>query len=159
MCLGVAGGMLSPKSRPDPAPASRHPSTGCLPKEPMGQPGLEAGETAGAVPASPPPRGGTRPPWLLQTVELFAFLALLKPDLQPGLRDALLRGAVTLNILGNRHHRAPSSGSAVPTLLSPSPTSTYAVVKCSTHRAPAQFPGGAAGAVAAAVAAAAIYSR
>lgn len=40
--------------------------------------------------------------------------------------------------------------SPYPTL--PSPTSTYAVVKCSTHTAPAQLSGGA-------VAVAAIYSR
>lgn len=109
------------KSRPDPALASTDPSRGCVPKEPMGQPGVKAGETAGAVPARLP---GHTASWLFQTVGLFDFWVLLQPHLQPGLRDALQGGAVTLSYLRNRHHRAPSSGSAVPTplfLLPPPP--------------------------------------
>lgn len=88
---------------------------GASPRSPWASLGSRLARRRGR--SRPAPRG-TRPPWFLETVESFAFWALLKPDLQPGLRDSLQRGPVTLNNPGNRHHRSPSSGSAVPTLLS-----------------------------------------
>lgn len=154
MCLGVAGGVLSPKSRPDPTPASMHPSTGCLPKEPMGQPGLEPGETAGAVPAHP---SGHTTSLVSRNSRVICFLG--PSQARPPTWPQRLASKRTCDTEQPRQPPSPlpllGLRSPHPTL--PSPTSTYAVVKCSTHRAPAQFSGGAAGAAAAA--AAAIYSR